>query len=241
MTPTNTPRVRILARFLPGASLAVIGSLLAFSGGGLLAAFGTDGELASGPHLLSTPASAVVSPIASIKHTAGVASLTGHPTLRISASPVQGTARVFVGVGRAADVNRYLAGVTTEQVTNLDVDPYAITGTLHSGRADALQPTSQRFWVAQANSTHAAKINWKVRDGQYRVVIMNANGQRGFATTTEIGITIPNIAAYSFAALVLGLLMAGGGTTLLIRTNRQHHDGPSTTSRATSTAAHATI
>jgi hypothetical protein len=241
MTPTNTPRSRFLARFLPGATLAVIGSLLAFSGGGLLAAFGTNGNLASGPHLLSTPASAVVSPIASIKHTAGVATLTGQPTLRITATPIQGTARVFVGIGRAADVNRYLAGLATEQVTNLDVDPYMITGALHDGRANAVAPTSQRFWVAQANSTHAAEINWKIRDGQYRVVIMNANGQRALATTTQIGITIPNIAAYSLAALALGLLIAGGGTTLLIRTNRQHPNGPGTTSRATTTAAHATI
>jgi hypothetical protein len=161
--------------------------------------------------------------------------------LRISASPVQGTARVFVGIGRAADVDRYLAGVTTEQVTNLDVDPYALTGTLHSGRGSALPPTSERFWVAEANSTHAAKIDWKVRDGQYRVVIMNASGHRGFATTTAIGITIPNIAAYSLAALLLGLLIAGGGTTLLIRTGRPHGDRPSTTSRATSAVAHATL
>jgi len=242
MTPTNTPRSRFLAPFLPGATLAVIGSLLAFSGGGVLAAFGTDGNLASGPHLLSTPASAVVSPIASIKHTAGVATLTGQPTLRITATPIQGTARAFVGIGRAPDVNRYLAGLATEQVTNLDVDPYALTGALHDGRANAVAPTSQRFWwVAEANSTHTAEIKWKVRDGQYRVVIMNANGQRGLATTTEIGITIPSIAAYSLAALALGLLIAGGGTTLLIRTNRQHPNGPSTTSRATITAAHATI
>ncbi|MBV9338763.1 MAG: hypothetical protein JO243_22975 [Solirubrobacterales bacterium] len=241
MTPTHTPRIRTLARFLPGTSLAVIGSLLAFSGGGLLAAFGTDGQLASGPHLLSTPASAVVSPIASIKHTAGVATLTGHPTLRISATPVQGTARVFVGIGRAADVNRYLAGLSTEQVTNLDVDPYALTGTLHSGRANALPPTSQRFWVAQANSTHAAEINWKIRDGQYRVVIMNTNGQRGLATTTKIGITIPNIAAYSLTALLLGLLIAGGGTTLLIRASSQSRNEWNTPSQAPSAPAASTV
>lgn len=241
MTTTNTPRTRTLARFLPGGSLAVIGSLIAFSGGGLLAVFGTDGTLASGPHLLSSSANAVVSPVASIKDTEGLATITGHPTLRISASPLQGTARVFVGIGRAADVNRYLAGASTEQVTNLHGDPYAITGTLHSGRANALPPTSERFWVAQATSTHAAEINWKVRDGQYRVVIMSADGRRGFATTTAIGVTIPNIAAYSIAALILGLLIAGGGTTILIRTDRQRRDGPSTRGGATDAAAHATI
>src|SRR5947199_10191574 len=220
MTTANKQRTRIIARLLPGASLAVIGSLLAIGGGGVLAAFGTDGSLASGPHLLSTPASAVVSPIASIKHTADVTTIVGQPTLRISARPVQGTGRVFVGIGRAADVERYLAGVSTQDVTSLSVDPYTITGTLHGGRATTQPPSTQRFWVAQASSTRAAAIDWKIRDGQYRVVIMSANGHRGFATTTGFGITVPNIADYAIAGLILGLLMAGGGTALMIRTNR---------------------
>ena len=69
LTPQEQPRTRIVARLLPGGSLALFGSLLVLAGGGLLAAFGTDGRLASGPHLLSTPASAIVSPVASIKHT----------------------------------------------------------------------------------------------------------------------------------------------------------------------------
>ena len=234
-----SPLSERLTRFLPGGTLAVIGSLAAIAGGDLLAAFGTDGTLASGPHLLSTPTGAIVSPITGIKDTSGVATVTGQPTLRISATPVQGTAAVFVGIGRAADVNRYLAGVATQEVTNLSVEPYSITGTRHGGRPSAQPPQTQRFWMAQASSTRAAEINWKVRDGQYRVVIMSANGHGGFATTSTIGITIPNIVHYALAALLIGLLIAGGGTALLIRATRQAQNGsPSpTTSPASATAA----
>jgi hypothetical protein len=226
---------------LPGGSLAVIGSLLAFAAGGVLAAFGTDGRLASGPHLLSTPASAVVSPITSIKNTASVATVTGQPTLRVSASPVQGTARVFVGIGRAADVAGYLAGVSTQDVTSLSVEPYAMTGTLHQGRNVAQPPSAQRFWVAQASSTRAAAIDWKIRDGRYRAVIMSADGHGGFATTTAIGITVPHIARYAVVGLLLGLIMAGLGTALLIRTHRQFPDGSDTIGRATSPMAAGTV
>ena len=112
---------------------------------------------------------------------------------------------------------------------------------LHGGGTTALPPSSLRFWVTQATSTHAAAINWKIRDGQYRVVIMSANGHGGFATTTAFGITIPNITDYAIAGLVLGLLMAGGGTALLIRTNRPSPNGSNTVSQATSPVAAITL
>jgi hypothetical protein len=139
-------------------------------------------------------------------------------------------------------VNRYLAGVATERVTNLNVDPYSITGIRRSGRLNAAPPTAQRFWVAQASSTRtAAQINWKIRDGQYRAVVMNANGHGGFASTSAIGITIPNIAVYAVAGLLLGLLVAGGGTALLIRATRQPRTSANGSSPRSSAAAAPTL
>jgi hypothetical protein len=151
MSSTPTRHTRNFIRFLPGGTLAVIGSLTAIAGGGLLAAFGTDSRLASGPHLLSTPTAAILSPIASIKNTSGVATVTGQPTLRISASPVHGTAGVFIGIARAADVDRYLTGVATQQVTNLSVEPHSITGTRHGGRREGRAPQGAR---AGPRTTH---------------------------------------------------------------------------------------
>jgi hypothetical protein len=192
--------------------------------------------------LLSTPTSAIVSPVSSIKHTSGVASVLGQPTLRLSTSPVQGTAGVFVGVGRAADVNRYLGGVATEQVTDLTVDPYSMNGIRHSGRLNAAPPAAQRFWVAQASAARTpAEINWKIRDGQYRVVVMSADGHGGFASTSAIRITTPNIATYALAGLLLGVLMAGGGTALLIRVIGQPPTSTNASIRTTSEAATPTL
>ena len=92
--------------------------------------------------------------------------------------------------------------------------------------------------MAQASSTRtAAQINWKIRDGQYRVVVMNANGHGGFASTSAIGITIPNIAIYSVAGVLLGLLVAGGGTALLIRATPQPRTSANAPSPTASPAA----
>jgi hypothetical protein len=224
-SPNKQP-IRKLVRLLPGGTLAVLGTLVAVGGGGVLAAFGTDGRLNSGPHLVSTPAAAIVSPVANINNTSGVATIAGQPTVRISVSPVQSTAGAFVGIGRAADVDRYLARVTTAEVSSLSSDRYSISGVRHGDQANAQPPATQHFWAAKASSTRAAELNWKIRDGQYRVVIMSANGHGGFATTSAIGVTIPHIALYALAALLLGLLIAGGGTGLLIRATAPRDHSP---------------
>jgi hypothetical protein len=216
-SPDKQP-VRRVTRFLPGATFVLLGALAALGGGGVLAAFGTDNTLASGPHLASTQAAAIVSSVANIKNTSGVATIAGEPTVRISAAPVQGTTKAFVGIGRAVDVDRYLAGVATETLSSLSSDQYSISGVSHGRQRNAQSPTAQRFWVAEAASTRAAEVNWKVRDGRYRVVIMSADGHGGFATTSEVGVTLPHIAPYALGALLLGLLMAACGTALLIRT-----------------------
>src|SRR5256885_6900076 len=101
-SPDNQP-VRRIARFLPGATLALLGTLAVLGGGGVLAAFGTDNTLTSGPHLASTQAAAIVSSVANIKNTSGVATIAGEPTVRISASLVKGIIGAFVGIGRRAD------------------------------------------------------------------------------------------------------------------------------------------
>ena len=236
MRSSNRQPIRKRGRFLAGGALVLVGTLALFGGGGVLAAFGTNGTLNSGPHLVSTPAAAVVSSVAKINNTSGVATITGQPTVRVSATPVQGTAGAFVGIGRAADVDRYLGNVTTEEVNSLNSNPYSISGIRHRGEANAQPPGTQHFWAAQATSTRRAQLNWKVRDGQYRVVIMSANGHGGFATTSSVAVTLPHIARYALLALLLGLLMAGGGTALLIRaTGRSQNE--SNTSPAPSGAA----
>lgn len=223
-------------RSLPGAALAVAGTLVALGGGAVLATFGTDGRLASGPRLLSTPTSALVSSVASIKNTSGVAAIAGQPTLQISAAPAHGTAAAFVGIGRAADVNRYLAGASTQEVTDLSVDPYSINAVRHAGQTKPQPPATQHFWAAQSTSTGMAEVNWKIHDGQYRVVIMSANGHTGFATTTTFGIRSPDIPDYAVPTLVLGLLMAAGGTALLIRASPRSRHARSTAHSAASPA-----
>jgi hypothetical protein len=216
-------QIRAIGRVLPGAILTLVGSLVLLSGVGLLFAFGTDGRLTSGPRLLSTPAGAIVSPVATIKNTSGVATLMGQPTLRISASPTATSPAAFVGIAPATDVNRYLTGVATEHVSDLGFDA-STTGNRQAGRTSAQPPSTQPFWVAQASSTHTARIDWKIKDGNYRVVVMNANGHGGIAATSTITTTLPNMPLYALLAVILGVVITAGGTLLIVKASRPTGD-----------------
>lgn len=76
---------------------------------------------------------------------------------------------VFVGIGRAADVDAYLA-----QVSRLELDGHDADGTLLTKRlgsqAALPDPGGVDVWVASARGTGAAGLVWPDAPGQWRLV-----------------------------------------------------------------------
>jgi hypothetical protein len=66
---------------------------------------------------------------------------------------------------------------------------------------------------------------------------MSANGHAGFATTSASAVTLPHVARYALAALLLGLMMAAGGTALLIRATGRPRNERNSISPASGAAA----
>src|SRR4051812_46052132 len=207
--PPTSPTVSRRAPVAGGAVLAVVGTVLAIGGGGVLALPGLDGTVDSSRHSYSTPATALVSEAAKIEDTADVTSVVGHPTIRVS-SRAAGSRNVFVGVGRKSDVDRYLAGAPVETVTDVELDPYKLSKTRRPGNARPKPPAQQSFWVAKS-SGRTASLNWKMRDGNYRVVVMNADGSRRVETASKLGVKLPHLGTIALGVLVAGLaaLLAG--------------------------------
>jgi hypothetical protein len=198
-----------------GAAVALFGAVLAIAGGAIFAVFGSDGVASTGRDDLSTPTSALISGTTSIDTARFVDDL-GDARIKINAQ-ADGGRPVFVGVGPAADVDRYLAGVATDEITDFDTGPFrssfSIRRERHTGSAIPAAPGQQSFWVAHSSGQKSAAVDWKVRDGDYRVVVMNADGSRGVATQTEFGIDIPYIPGVGIGILVGGLLITAGGIT----------------------------
>jgi hypothetical protein len=188
------------------------GGAAAIGGGAVLAVFGTDNTISSGHHPVSTTTSALVTEQGDFG--ANSADILGHPAVKIS---VTGSGKpVFIGVGPAGAVDRYLAGAAVETVTDFELRPFELTTTRHEGTAKLASPLAQSFWVAKSVGSTSAATDWKVRDGSYRVVLMNADGSAGVDVEGRFGLDVPHLAAISATLLAGGLLVMVLGVALLV-------------------------
>jgi hypothetical protein len=223
-TTPEAPPARRRSRFVPatfGAAFAVVGTTLALAGGGMLAVGGFDGKAGTDRDDLSTPTSALVSGAAEIDAIDEVSPFVGDPRVTISSTARAGSPDVFVGVGPADDVDRYLAGVAADEVTDFDTGPFPfdsggfeLTKERHEGSAKPKPPASQSFWVAKSSGP-TAEVDWKVDEGTYKVVVMNADGSRNVATDSRFEAELPALPGISISALLVGLAGVFAGIVLM--------------------------
>jgi hypothetical protein len=139
-------------------------------------------------------------------------------TIRIHSLSSQPT---FVGIAPANAAAQYLAGVAHAEAGDLG----ARSGEFHArpGGAPSSVPGSQHFWVARASGAGEQTLTWKVRSGNWRVIVMNANGTRDVASELSIGASFPHLLAVAVAALLGGLLillLSGGVLYRVVRRPR---------------------
>ena len=195
-----------------GIILTVGGGVAAAGGGAVVAAIGSDSTVSTGHHAITSQTSALVTEEGDFDDfDAGVL---GHPGIKAS---VSGSDKpVFVGVGPADAVDRYLAGAEFETVTDVDVRPFELTTTVHEGSTRLTSPLAESFWVAQSDGSSAAATTWKIRDGSYRLVIMNADGSPGIDVDGRFGLHVPGLTAIGRTLLGGGLGVMLIGVTVLV-------------------------
>jgi hypothetical protein len=188
-----------------GGVLAAIGTLAAIGGGALMVLFGSSDTLASGVQHVSTPTRALVSPAGSIQGTSGAQTVLGSVRLRVTATPAAGQ-HLFLGIGPAGAVDRYLRGASYDVATDVSVAPFHLTLARHRGTATPPPPGSQSFWVATASGAHPA-LTWTVTSGSYRVVAMNTDAAAPVAFAGGLALTVPHSFGIGIGLLIGGIVL----------------------------------
>ena len=166
-----------------------------------------DGFVMSPSQELASPTYAIVSESADIDTDGAEWALdTFLGTVRIRS---ESDRAVFVGIGPAAEVDRYLEGVEHDVIDDLDSsgDPeYA----LRAGGAPSGPPTAQTFWTASASGPGEQTLEWEPEDGDWRAVVMNEDASRGVSTEASIGAELDSVLWIGLALLGVGILFAAG-------------------------------
>jgi Domain of unknown function (DUF4389) len=204
-----------------GASLAVLAGLTALAGGVTALVFDQTQRDASGYLMTdSTAYSTETYALVSDSYRTGAAGdvMVARDVLGAVRIRIEATQPVFVGIGPAAAVDSYLAGVRHEVATRFPARRSDFR--LHQGSASAAPPTAKQFWVAQAVGSGTQTLSWSPPNGDWRVVVMNTDGSAGVRAELSIGARFPQLLWIALGVLgggALLLLLGGGGIYTAVR------------------------
>jgi hypothetical protein len=124
--------------------------------------------------------------------------------------------RVFVGIARTSDVERYLRGVDHDVVSDVEYSPFHADYRELTGDRRPASPAAQRFWAASAHGAGAQALTWEVEDGDWSVVVMNEDASPGVDAGVKAGAELPFLTPAGWGALAAGLVMLAFSAVIAI-------------------------
>ncbi|MCW5715019.1 MAG: DUF4389 domain-containing protein [Bauldia sp.] len=209
---------RIVASFF-GILLALAATGLVIGAIAVIVAFGTrqDGRgfLESGSYELRSDGYAVTSAdVAIAPHPGDWWPVETVVDVGLTVTPDAGA--VFVGVGPADDVARFLAGVAHDEVRSIGTARSDVRYRDVAGQAVPALPSAQTFWAATVEGTGAQRLEWPVERGSWTVVIMNADASPGVVVEAVGAVRVPFLPAIGAGVLVAGLILGAVAAALLV-------------------------
>jgi hypothetical protein len=204
-----------------GIPLLLIGLFMTLGGIALLVLVGTDGTF-------SLPATRATSTgHALVLETLDVGEnfpASGSFAATVGVTVVGDGGDVFVGIGPAADVARYLRGVQVDRIVQVNWPGGMRTEPGGRGSRTPDPPDEQSFWVAKSQGASAG-LDWSLTGGDWTMVIMNTDGSADVSVTASGTLSLPALGPIGIALLVAGLGVLAGGVLLTISGSKTPRPG----------------
>jgi hypothetical protein len=133
--------------------------------------------------------------------------------VQLRATSLDDRREIFIGIARQEDLDRYLAGVAHDRVT--DLDDGAVYERIEGGDEVGV-PVDQDFWVASATGAGTREITWEAASGRWGAVLMNADGSSGVSATMDVGARSAIILPLAIGLVVVGGLLTAGAVVLIV-------------------------
>ena len=194
---------------LPAAGLLIGGGVLLWADQGNR----TDGFVFSETDDFSTDGYALVSERIDVTGADWVPLSAALGTARAEVAPDDAGDAVFVGIAPVAEGSAYLDGMEHSVIDDLGTtedDEVRVPGGAPSGL-----PAEQDFWVAEASGPGLQRLDWEPAEGNWILVVMNADGSADVEIDARVGATLPALGGLAWGLLVVGLLLAVIGSLLV--------------------------
>ena len=212
-----------------GVLLLLLSCLLLAGGGGLLSADLTertdDGYLFSPQQTITAPGYALVSERIDLGEGADwlpVAAALG--TARVDVTGTESGSETFVGIAPVADVTAYLGEVERTVIDDFGIGLSAGSQPTVVGGEPAGPPVDQDFWTASTAGAGTQQLSWVPAEGDWMLVIMNADGSAGISVQARVGATVPALDGLGWGLLVAGLVCLAIAVLLLVLAIRRPSD-----------------
>lgn len=136
------------------------------------------------------------------------------PDIRLEARGARSTDDVFIGIAATDDIEAYLDGASFDEITSFD--DRTPTYAPRPGDAVVAPPTEQTFWVAEASGSGLQQLEWEARNGDWSVVVMNADGSPEVAADVNVGVSSDAVLPIGIVLLVLGGIGVLGSVALIV-------------------------
>jgi hypothetical protein len=127
-----------------------------------------------------------------------------------------GSSDVFVGIAPVAEATAYLDGVQRTVIQDLGVDAPASARLQEPGGAPAGPPGDQGFWTEKTSGSGLQQLTWTPSDGDWMLVVMNADGSAGVSMQARVGATFPALSGLGWGLLIGGVLAVIVAALLLV-------------------------